>query len=197
VTTIGRRVATPRRSPADALRFHGAARFAPCAETDALMVRHGIETRYGKELYRESFAADCWAAKAEPATIRLGHDGADVGRVIAITPHREWHHASFVVDTEDNALLELAREQIVVGAKVSLDCRSLKPHKDDDLRLVRHTLAWLNHIAIVQPDEVAGHPGAIVTTVWQSKPKPFMEGEVITGGERIVRCGIGQVLGVR
>jgi hypothetical protein len=36
-----------------------------------------------------------------------------------------------------------------------------------------------------------------VTRVWSPKPKPSMEGEVITGGERIVRRGIGQVLAVR
>jgi hypothetical protein len=128
-TTIGRRpgCASEPAAPAYVLArvFYGECRLAPCSETPFLAVRHGIETRYDGQLYRESFAPECWAAKAEPATIRLGHDGADGGRVVVVTSHGQWHHASFLI--EDGPLLELAREQIVVGAKVSLDCRTWKP----------------------------------------------------------------------
>jgi hypothetical protein len=167
-------------------RFHGECRFAPCSETPFLAVRHGIETRYEGQLYRESFAPDCWAAKAESATIRLGHDGEDVGRVVVVTSHGPWHHASFVI--EDGPLLALAREQIVVGAKVSLDCRTWKPDEDHDLRLVRHGLAWLNHIAILQPGEVPGHAGAVVATVWEPKPKPALDlgGYVLREGDEVI-----------
>jgi hypothetical protein len=167
-------------------RFYGECRFAPCSETDRLAVRHGIETRYDGRLYRESFAPDCWAAKAGPATIRLGHDGEDVGLVVVVASHGQWHHASFVI--EDGPLLALAREQIVVGAKVSLDCRTWKPDEDHDLRLVRHELAWLNHIAILQPGDVPGHAGAIVTRVWEAKPKLALDlgGYVLREGDEVI-----------
>jgi hypothetical protein len=112
-------------------RFYAEVRFAPCSQSPFLAVRHGIETRYGNNLYRESFAAGCWAASEQPATFRLSHDGEDVGRVVAVVDHGAWHHASVVI--EDGPLYERARERVVVGAAVSLDGRSFKPDQDDDL----------------------------------------------------------------
>lgn len=93
--------------------------------------------------------------------------------------------------------MALAREQIVVAAKVSPDARTWKPDEDHDLRLVRHELAWLNHVAILQTGEVPGHAGATVTKVWEPKAKPEPAGELTDTRSVIRRESIGQVLADR
>jgi hypothetical protein len=140
-------------------------RFAPCSQTSDRIVRDGLETIYAGQLFRESFAPDCWISGRRPATFQLSHNGDAVGEVTAVINHRVWHIASMVVDDTP-----MVRERVRRGARVSLDARSIKRDEDSDLRLVRHTLAKLNHIALVNPGQVQGHLGAVITYVREMKP---------------------------
>jgi hypothetical protein len=149
--------------------YVGSCRFAPFSESERRAVPDGLDTIYEGQLFRESFAGDCWIARpaSSPATFRLSHDGPDVGSISVVVAHGKWHLADFVIP--EGPLQARALERIRPGAPVSLDARSLKRFQDDDLRIVRHSLAQLNHIALVGRDEIAGHVGAVVTAVHELK----------------------------
>lgn len=136
-------------------------RFAPCSETDRLAVPHGLETLWHGELYRESFAPSCWLTGRTP-TFQLGHDGEAVGEVNAVVAHREWHHATLVL--EDRPVI---RERVRAGAPISVCFRSLKRDKWELPRVLRHRLCFLDHIALLERNDVPGHIGAQITHIWE------------------------------
>jgi hypothetical protein len=148
-------------------RFYCDCKFAPCSQTPLLAVRHGLETIWNGGLYRESFSPDCWLARATPATVQLSHDDEVVGEISAVVASGQWHHATLVLDDRP-----LVRERFRRGARISVGCRSIHREQDDDLRIVRHTLAALDHIAPVLDGQVAGHIGAVVTRVWEAPALP-------------------------
>lgn len=142
-------------------------RFAAHTTRDRV-ARDGLETLYEGQLVRESFGSDCWIARSAPATFELDHDGEVVGQVGAVIVQREWWIAdSYLEDTP------VVRERVRVGARVSVGARSLRRYEDADLRLVRHEIAILEHIALVGDHQVPGYVGAVITSVRElPKPKP-------------------------
>jgi hypothetical protein len=148
--------------------YLGSCRFAPFSESERRAVPDGLDTIWEGRLYRESFG-DCWIARpaSSPATVRLSHDGPDVGTISVVVAHGKWHVADFVIP--EGPLQARALERIRPGAPVSLEAESLRRYEDTDLRIVRHSLAKLNHIALVGRDEIAGHVGAVVTAVRELK----------------------------
>lgn len=141
-------------------------RFAACSERGRI-VRNGIDTwREDGRIYRESFAPAAFVRGGRAPTFRLHHDGPDVGEVRVIVNHGRWFIADALV--EDTPAV---REAVKVGAKVSLQARSLKRHEDHDLRLSHHELARLEHIALVAPGQRAGYlDGATAITAVREFP---------------------------
>src|SRR5437016_3360709 len=163
------------------MKLYGQCRFAPCSQTEALLVRHGLDSIWRGRLYRESYAPGCWLNPAVPVPFRLTHDDDEttIGQVTAVAASGHWHHASFIIDdpTPD------VRERVKVGARVSLGAQSLRRYEDTELRLVRHTLVMPEEIALVEDGAIAGHVGATVTRVW-GPPKATRESkadEIIHG----------------
>jgi hypothetical protein len=179
--------------------FFAECRFAACSQTQDRIVWDGAQTLYtgerGRKLYRESFAPNCWLRDPDnPPTVQLSHDGETVGQVGVVIAHNEWHIATLILED-----LPIVRERFKVGAKVSVGCHSLKRHEDSDLRLVRHTVARLDHIALVNPGEIQGHIGATITNV-RDAPKPTRrepaDQPAIHDGELLVR-DFGSIIRVR
>lgn len=182
------------------MKLHATCRFAPCSQTDRLIVRHGLETLHKGRLYRESFAPHAFMNTSAPATFQLSHDGPTVGHIVAVTASDRWFYAGFVVDTEDAELQALARERVKRGARVSPGFRSLRRDQDDDLCLIRHGLAILEEISLVDPGAVAGYIGAVVTDVHEIQPEPATlerAEEIVHDGRPLVRRFDSAILGVR
>jgi hypothetical protein len=121
-----------------------------------------------------------------PATFQLSHDGPTVGHIVHVTASGRWFYAGFVVDTEDEELQALARERVRRGVRVSPGFRSLRRDQDDDLRHVRHELATLEEISLVDPGAVAGYIGAVVTDVHEVKAEPKAQRSALLPDEEII-----------
>jgi hypothetical protein len=141
-------------------------KFAPCSQTPDRIVWDGLETLWDGRLYKESWAPNAWLKRETLPTFKLSHDGDDVGEVVIVIAHNEWHIADCIL--EDRPIV---RELVTPGARVSLEARSLKRYEDSDLRLVRHTIADLQHIALVKKGEIPGYLGAVVTSVRELKTR--------------------------
>jgi hypothetical protein len=147
-------------------RFFAECRFAPCSETDRLAVRHGLQTLHEGRLFRESFAPGCWLPRETPATVQLSHDGEVVGEIGAVIAHKDWHLATLVL--EDRPIV---RERFKPGARISVGAKSIRRDQDDDLRIVRHRICQLEHIAPLLDGQTPGHIGAKITRVWEPTVK--------------------------
>jgi hypothetical protein len=156
-------------------RFYADAKIAPCSDSDRLAVRHSCQTLYKHQLYRESFSPDCWMTAGRPVPLRIDHDGETIGEIGVIASYGAWHHAALVVED-----MPLAREKVRPGAKLSIGFRSVRREENIDLRIVRHTLVFLDEIALIGEHDVAGHIGAVVTRVYE--PKPRTAGSVVVDG---------------
>jgi hypothetical protein len=146
--------------------FYAEVKFAPCSQTRDRIVWDGLETLFdgarGVKLYRESFAPDAWLAHdpASPPTFQMCHEGEVIGEVATVIAHGGWFIADVRVNDEPRV-----RERVRPGAKVSVGAQSIRRYEDADLRLVRHELAKLDHIALVEPGAIPGYIGAVVTSV--------------------------------
>lgn len=114
----------------------------------------------------ESYGPDSWLMRGRGATVQLDHDTDPVGSVDMVVAARDgWWHAEMHVDNPDAK----TRERLRPGVPVSLGAQMLTADEDIDLRLRRHTLAELEHIAIVPRGQVGVFPGAKITGVTESK----------------------------
>jgi hypothetical protein len=181
--------------------FYAECKFAPCSQTEDRIVWDGLETLFdgerGVKLYRESFAPDAWLVRdpANPPTFQLSHDGEVVGEVATIIAHKEWFIADVRLKDEPRV-----RERVRPGAKVSLGARSIRRYENADLRLVRHELAQLEHIALVDAGSIPGYIGAVVTRVREPpkfQPKPAAEPEPVDLRPRLLVRNLGEILDVR
>jgi hypothetical protein len=154
------------------MKLHGQCRFAPCSQTEALLVRHGLDTLWRGRLYRESYAPDCWLNPSVPVPFRLTHDDDEttIGQVMAVAASGQWHHASFMIDDPTPEV----RERLKVGARVSLGAQSLRCYEDTEPNVVRHTLVRLEEIVLVEDGAIPGILGARITDLREVKadPKP-------------------------
>lgn len=189
--------------------IHVSCRLAPYSETEALMVRHAAQTiDHDGVLIRESFGPACWVKREHPAVVNLEHDSEEtVGHVTNLVAFEDgWWYCDFVILDERPAVLE----RLEVGKRVSIGARSIAADRDDDLNIVRHTLAELQEVTLIEPDKqaLAGYLGAVILSVRRSKPKPKratvqppparrVEGELVETHGPIRRTGLSTILGLR
>jgi hypothetical protein len=152
------------------IAFFADAKIAPCSQTWRQSVRHGLRTLHEGSLYTESFAPDCWLKRSTPVPFRLGNDGETIGEISVIVPMKEWFHASVAV--YDGPLAEVAREKVRPGAKVSIGFRELVRDQDRELLILRHTLARMDELALLDERDIPGHIGATITRVYEPRTKP-------------------------
>lgn len=169
------------------------ATIAPCSETwrDAVRCAEDVVDSIGT--WRESFAPLCWLARGNGAPVLADHDGAPIGSVFQIIDHGGWHIAEVIIESDDEKLLERVR----VGQAVSIDAYSTDIDHDIDLRLRRHIVTRLNHLAILRDRDIPGYAGAKILAVRELPARTTAKGEVIATRGIIRREGIGQVIGVR
>ncbi len=162
------------------IRLFVSARIAPCSQTDRLKFRHALDVveRDGI-VWHESFSPDCWLAAGQGAEVSIGHDTTAIGTVVVCAARENWHYADIVIDDPTPETLRLIR----VGAPVSIGARTIRRDEDLDLRVKRHTMAQLQHIAIGAPGQLGAFPGAKITSVRaestlasKSKPKLALAG---------------------
>jgi hypothetical protein len=141
------------------------------------------------------------------AQIQFGHDTAPVGSVVVVAARDRWWMADCVVESDDPKVLARIR----VGAPVSVGFDPI--HSDDNLaiRVRRHDLAQLRHMAILRRGEIPAYADAKITSVTEAKlttasrttvavgDATTVDGEEIVHarGQLLVRHNIGQILGVR
>jgi hypothetical protein len=144
-------------------------KFAPYSATPLLSVRHSGEVVERDGNWYESFAPDCWLARGKGAQIQFGHNSPVIGWVSVVTGCRDgWWRADGVIDCDDAVVLKRIR----VGTPVSVGFDPI--HHDDDLhlRLRRHDLAELRHIAVLRRGEIPAFAGAKITAVRELGAKP-------------------------
>lgn len=142
-------------------------RFAPYSETPRLAVRHGLDCVELDTTWTDSFAPGAWLAGGKGATVQLDHDTEPVGSVVVVAARGRWWVADLVVETDDPEVLA----RIKPGTGVSLGARSLGRDEDMLVRTRRHTLAQLEHIAILKRGQIPVYQGAKITSVTEAKAR--------------------------
>jgi hypothetical protein len=185
------------------------ARMAPASTTDIEAIRNGVEVldNHG-EVVRESFRPDAWLTTTSPVPVYLSHDEdkGPVGWLTARVVSGGWHVGSFTLDHSRN-LSAVAFDRLKRGAPVSIGFSEIATNPDLIDGIKQHTVARLNELSILAPDEVPWYQGAKIVDVLEPKEpivraQPSEPGlnpgdEVFYGNQMIRRpCG-GQVLGVR
>jgi len=196
------------------MKFYEAA-FAPCAATrrDVIRVAQLVHDD-GRSVY-EAFAPEAfrgWGASDIPVV--LDHDVTKrAGTVTAISAFSDWLNASFVLDGPH---ADRAADLIERRGKVSPGIYPLDKDPDFAVPISSHhsathwfTRARLDEISILSPGRVPWYQGAKITRSYESKAltaaphrqelvarETEPEGEVIPGGQVLVRHGIGTVLRV-
>jgi hypothetical protein len=178
-------------------------RFAPYCADDRLLSRSSLPVVESDGIVYESFGPDCWLAGGQNAEVQFGHDTEAIGSVVVVAAASDgWWHPDVTVETDDTKVLEHCRP----GTPVSVGARLLRrfTYEDLDLRLRRHGLAQLQHIAIGRRGEHPGYQGAKITSVQRLRDEqPATVGReqaetvVHHRGELLVRHGVGQILGLR
>ena len=159
------------------------ARAAPASADWREAIRLGIEVVDDGVLWRESFATGAFIASERPAKVMLSHApdkvvGQVCSRVVAVNG---WHY----VTLHDRPLEELvtcrARPD-PVGTPISIGARSLAYDKLlAEEHVKRHTVAVLDELSIVGPNEHPAYPGAQITQ------NPPIIGETDNGARRALR----------
>jgi hypothetical protein len=185
--------------------------FAPVAANwrDVIRVAQLVRAQ-GVSAY-EAFAPDAfrgWGAAEIPVLIDHDEDRRG-GSVTVVTGWKDWMLADFILD---GPYAERAAELIERSGKVSpgftwheRDPVLEKPHSPDHHPTHWITRARLDEISLLAPGSIGWYAGARVTRVSEMKEPTVTRtasnhsdaGEIIHGGELIVRHGIGQVLRVR
>ncbi len=148
-------------------RLHVSCRFAPYAERPGLLARHGLPVAEPDAVWYESFGPDCWLLKGRGAQVQFGHNTKRVGDVIVVAGIDRWWHADMQLESDDAALLARCKP----GAPVSVGFDPLRADEDYDLRLRRHTIARLSHVAILKPGEIPAYADAKIMAVSAAKVK--------------------------
>lgn len=178
------------------------ARIAPCATTWREAMRHGASVVDNRKRWTESFAPNAFIATDKPAPVILSHhDGKPVGQVSGCWTDNGWHVASFDLD-HSRSLSAVALDRLDVGVPVSIGFRGLR--HDTKLAgdgVMWHTLARLDELSILYPDERPAYPGAKVVHMYERRKQPATskqtDGEIIHHAGEVLRRPIGQVLRVR
>jgi phage head maturation protease len=126
-----------------------------------------------------------------------GHNSTPIGRVVVVAARDRWWMADCVVESDDPKLLE----RIKVGAPISVGFDPISSDDDSDLRLRRHGLARLRHIAVLRRGEIPAYADAKITGVVEAKAKPetiSAEPETLIHRRgQLLRRNCGTILGLR
>ncbi len=166
-------------------------RFAPCSSSDhpRHLIREDTRTFYEGRPWYASYREGCWVNGGRGATLQLGHDEHDLGRIGVVIARDGWFFADAMIDLEDgDPLAPIVREQVRVGAPVSVGCRSISRREWPDRMGVGslvHMTAKLEHVAVLDRDGLAGVPGfagARVTAVRElpAHTKPVLKTKPVT-----------------
>jgi hypothetical protein len=140
------------------------ARVAPCSDDWREAIYNGVEVVDGGKLMRESWAPNAFIASGKPAPVVLSHDESKpVGHIVNRIVHNGWHIVDFVLDPKHN-LACIAADRLRHGWPVSIGARSLRHDKllaQDGI--LRHTIARLDELSILAPNELPYYPEAKVT----------------------------------
>jgi hypothetical protein len=117
------------------------ARIAPCSPTTRDSVRNGV------------------------ATVEFDHDAEVIGQVFSVGGSDKWIEADLVVESDDPEVLARIRP----GTPVSLGGKALASASDLELRLKRHLLVHLEHVAILKEGQIGAIPGAKILSVREAK----------------------------
>jgi hypothetical protein len=102
--------------------------------------------------------------------VQYGHNSTVIGSVDVVAAGRDgWWYADATIDTGHLTDDAVVLERIRVGAPISVGFDPI--HSDDDLhlRLRRHDLAQLRHIAVLRRGEIPAFAGAKIIAVTESK----------------------------
>jgi hypothetical protein len=135
-------------------------------------IRNASAVVDGSYVWTEVFDENVWTADTRPVPIMLRHDADEtiVGSVVARVAHNGWHVVDFMLDPE-RSLASVAYDRLRVGTGVSIGATSLR-RDDNALSLVRrHKLARLEHIAILEPNQLPGIAAARVTRIIEPSKK--------------------------
>ena len=153
-------------------------RFAPNASTWRDAIRVAQLVRHDGQSVYEAFTPEAFAGwGAADIAILLDHDVKKrAGTVTAIAAHRDWWHASFVLDGPHAAR---AAEYIERSGLVSpgfndhaKDADLAEPITPAHYPTHLYTSAKLNEISVVRPGAIAWYQGAKVTRAYESKETP-------------------------
>lgn len=145
-------------------RYLVSVKLAPCSQTKADIVRAAGEVVERDGVWYESFAPGCFARNGRDAEVSIGHDTESVGSVVTVVAKGDLFYADMVVESDDPQVLARIRP----GTPVSLGARSLVSDADHHLRLKRHLVCELEHVAIAAPHQVGCFPGAKITSVTET-----------------------------
>lgn len=166
-------------------------RLAPCSETWREAIYNGVEVVDDGKVMRESWAPDAFIASDKPVPVILSHDESKpVGHLVNRIVHNGWHIGEFVLDAS-HTLACIAADRLEHGTPVSIGARSLAHDKLlAQGNVLRHTLARLDELSILAPNELPYYPDARVTHIYEPKAKPIMRAPrawTRTGGCRFLR----------
>ena len=150
------------------------ARVAPASEDWREAITQGVEVLDRGHVWKESFAPDAFIKTEQPAPVLLDHeDRKVVGRVVSpLTAHGGWHYLTFELDRSQN-LSCVALDRIEAGTPVSIGFHPISHDKllAESGITKRHTVARLDELSILAPNDHPSYPGAKVTQVLKPSAK--------------------------